>query len=148
MAKAELWDNRLLGWFLSGVGCFPVHRDVADREALRRAQRILEHGQVLVLFPEGTRQSGAVVHDLFEGAAYIATRTGVPIVPVGIGGSEAAMPKGAKIPTGASGLGTAKLKHHHHQVTFDGKRLYTFDGDTGSSVNGNGVEGFMVATVP
>jgi predicted lipoprotein with Yx(FWY)xxD motif len=58
------------------------------------------------------------------------------------------MPKGTKIPTGAAGLATAKLKHHRRQVTFDGKRLYTFDGDSGGDVTGNGVEGFMVATAP
>ena len=49
------------------------------------------------MFPEGTRQSGPIVQPLFEGAAYVATRTGVPIVPVGIGGSERAMPKGSKM---------------------------------------------------
>jgi 1-acyl-sn-glycerol-3-phosphate acyltransferase len=49
-----------------------------------------------VLFPEGTRRSGPVVDEVFDGAAYVALRTGAPIVPVGIGGSERAMPKGAK----------------------------------------------------
>ena len=50
----------------------------------------------MVLFPEGTRQSGPIVQPLFEGAAFVAARAGVPIVPVGIGGSEWAMPKGKK----------------------------------------------------
>jgi 1-acyl-sn-glycerol-3-phosphate acyltransferase len=49
------------------------------------------------MFPEGTRRSGPVVEDLFDGTAFVAARTGVPIVPVGIGGSEAMMPKGAKM---------------------------------------------------
>jgi 1-acyl-sn-glycerol-3-phosphate acyltransferase len=49
------------------------------------------------MFPEGTRQSGPLVEHLFDGAAYVALKTGAPIVPVGIGGSEAAMPKGAKM---------------------------------------------------
>ena len=48
------------------------------------------------MFPEGTRRSGPVVTELFDGPAYVACRTGAPIVPVGIGGSERAMPKGAK----------------------------------------------------
>jgi predicted lipoprotein with Yx(FWY)xxD motif len=59
------------------------------------------------------------------------------------------MPKGKKIPLGASGLGTVKVKGSHMgglQVTFNGKPLYRFSGDMGSSVNGNGVGGFMVAT--
>jgi 1-acyl-sn-glycerol-3-phosphate acyltransferase len=75
-----------------------VHRGAADREALRRSIEILERGEPLVLFPEGTRRSGPVVDDLFEGAAYVAARAGVPIVPVGIGGSEAAQAKGKRLP--------------------------------------------------
>jgi predicted lipoprotein with Yx(FWY)xxD motif len=56
------------------------------------------------------------------------------------------MPKGKKIPTGVTGLGTAKLAHHRRQVTYMGKRLYTFEADHGGDVTGNGVGGFMVAT--
>jgi 1-acyl-sn-glycerol-3-phosphate acyltransferase len=73
-----------------------VHRGAVDRDALRRCIDVIESGEPLVLFPEGTRQSGPLVHHLFEGAAYVAVRTGVPVVPVGIGGSERAMPKGAR----------------------------------------------------
>ena len=98
MAKDSLWKNKLLGWVLDHLGAFPVHRESADREALRLAQRVLELGQVLVLFPEGTRQEGHKVADLHEGAAFLAARTGAPIVPIGIGGSDLAMPKGRTIP--------------------------------------------------
>lgn len=58
----------------------------------------LEHGDPLVVFPEGTRRSGPVVEDMFEGAAYLACRAGVPLVPVGIGGSEAAMRREHRLP--------------------------------------------------
>ena len=58
---------------------------------------MLEAGEPLVLFPEGERKSGPVVQPMFDGAAYVALRAGVPIVPVGIGGSERVMPKGAKV---------------------------------------------------
>ena len=51
----------------------------------------------MVLFPEGTRQFGPKVHPLFDGAAYVAVKAGVPIIPVGIGGSERVMPKGSKM---------------------------------------------------
>ncbi|HET9443678.1 MAG TPA: lysophospholipid acyltransferase family protein, partial [Acidimicrobiales bacterium] len=81
---------------LTALGGFPVRRTGADREALRRCVDVLRGGEPLVLFPEGRRRSGPVVEDIYEGAAYLAVKTGVPIVPVGIGGSEAAMPKGAK----------------------------------------------------
>lgn len=98
MAKAELWDHRLLGRFLTFVGVFPVHRDAADREALRLAQQVLELGEFLLLFPEGTRRSGAKVQAAHEGAAFLAARTGATVVPIGIGGSDVAMPKGRLIP--------------------------------------------------
>jgi len=96
MGKDSLWKHRASARFLSALGGFPVHRGSADRDALRRSIDVIAEGEPLVLFPEGTRQSGPLVQDLFEGAAYVATRTGVPVVPVGIGGSERAMPKGAK----------------------------------------------------
>ena len=98
MGKDSLWKFSLGGKFLSALGAFPVHRGAADREALRRSVEVIQRGEPLVLFPEGTRQSGPVVESLFEGAAYVAARSGVPIVPVGIGGSERAMQKGKKLP--------------------------------------------------
>lgn len=96
MGKDTLWKKRWSGWTLSTLGGFPVSRGTADREALKRCVAVLETGQPLVLFPEGERKSGPVVQPLFDGAAYVALRAGVPIVPVGIGGSERVMPKRAK----------------------------------------------------
>jgi 1-acyl-sn-glycerol-3-phosphate acyltransferase len=95
MGKDSLWKAKLPGWVLSALGGFPVSRGTIDREALSRCTEVLEGGEPLVVFPEGERKSGPVVQPLFEGAAYLAARAGVPIVPVGIGGSERAMPKGA-----------------------------------------------------
>jgi 1-acyl-sn-glycerol-3-phosphate acyltransferase len=97
MGKDSLWKNRVSAWLFSSLGGFPVHRGTVDREALRRCEEVLRQGEPVVIFPEGTRRSGNKVVDLFEGAAYVAARAGVPIVPVGIGNSEAAMPKGAKL---------------------------------------------------
>jgi 1-acyl-sn-glycerol-3-phosphate acyltransferase len=97
MAKDSLWKAPRFGTFLESIGAFPVHRQGADRLALDRAQDVLERGEVLILFPEGTRRAGPVVEDLHEGAAFLAARTGAPIVPIGIGGSAAAMPKGSKM---------------------------------------------------
>ncbi len=98
MGKDTLWKVKWFGQFITILGAYPVHRGVADREALRSTIDILKGGEPLVLFPEGTRRSGPTVADLFEGAAYVAARAGVPLVPVGIGGSEGALPKGSKIP--------------------------------------------------
>lgn len=96
MGKDSLWKQRFAGWVLSTLGGFPVNRGTADREALARCVHVLEGGEPLVLFPEGERKSGPVVQPMFDGAAYVAARAGVAIVPVGIGGSEAVMPKGKK----------------------------------------------------
>lgn len=98
MGKESLWDSALLGKFISTLGAFPVNRGAPDREALRRSQALLDRGEPLVLFPEGTRRRGPVIEHLAEGTAFLAARAGVPIVPVGIGGSERALPKGKKLP--------------------------------------------------
>jgi 1-acyl-sn-glycerol-3-phosphate acyltransferase len=98
MTKDEMWKNKWLGKLLLTVGAFPVHRESADREALQRAEEVLQRGELLVLFPEGTRRQGRDVEDLMEGATFLSARTGAPIVPIGIGGSDLAMPKGSTIP--------------------------------------------------
>ena len=96
MGKDSLWgSNQAFAWLISALGAFPVARGTADRDALRRCQVVLEAGQPLVLYPEGTRQSGPVLHELFDGPAFLALRTGAPIVPIGIGGSERAQAKGS-----------------------------------------------------
>jgi 1-acyl-sn-glycerol-3-phosphate acyltransferase len=97
MTKDSIWKSKALGRFVSFLGGFPVSRGAADREALRTCIEVIEAGEPLVMFPEGTRRSGAVVEDLFDGPAYVAAKTQVPILPVGIGGSEAMMPKGSKL---------------------------------------------------
>ncbi|MGD9995849.1 MAG: lysophospholipid acyltransferase family protein [Ilumatobacteraceae bacterium] len=96
MGADKYWKSTTFGRLLSALGGFPVTRGTADREALQRCIAILQGGEPLVLFPEGERKQGDVVQPLFDGATYIAVKAGVPIVPVGIGGSARAMPKGAK----------------------------------------------------
>jgi 1-acyl-sn-glycerol-3-phosphate acyltransferase len=98
MGKDSIWKSKLLGRFVTMLGAFPVHRGSADRDALRACTDIVNGGSPLVMFPEGTRCTGPVIEELFDGTAYVAAKTGVPIIPVGIGGSEAMMPKGSKLP--------------------------------------------------
>lgn len=97
MGKDSLWKVPVVKSVLSALGGFPVTRGTADREALSRCIAVLQAGDPLVLFPEGTRQAGPVVEELFDGASYVAVKAGVPIVPVGIGGSENVMRKGSKM---------------------------------------------------
>lgn len=95
MGADKWWEvHPAFGWVLSALGGFPVTRGTADREALKRCIAVLDGGEPLVLFPEGERKSGPTIQPLFDGAAYIAAKAGVPIVPMGIGGSERVMPKG------------------------------------------------------
>ncbi len=96
LGKDSLWKPALAPlWF--ALGGIPVARGTADREALRACQTVIEVGEPLVMFPEGARQEGPVVKELFDGPAYVQSRTGAPIVPVGIGGSARAMPKGRRL---------------------------------------------------
>lgn len=97
MGKESLWSTPVTGWFFSAMGGFPVQRGSADREALKAALTVVSRGEPLVMFPEGTRQSGPVLTEFFDGPAYVSCRSGAPIIPVGLGGTESAMTKGSKM---------------------------------------------------
>ncbi|MGQ9628021.1 MAG: lysophospholipid acyltransferase family protein [Anaerolineae bacterium] len=88
---ARKWWRRL-GFLLGPVGCVPIYRGEVDRQALHAIFKLLEEGEVLALAPEGTRSHTASLQKGKEGAAYIATRTGVTIVPVGISGVDQTFP--------------------------------------------------------
>jgi 1-acyl-sn-glycerol-3-phosphate acyltransferase len=98
MAKDSLFHVPLLGTALIALCAFPVKRGTADREALRSAEEVLGAGHALILFPEGTRKYGPHVEPLHDGAMFIAARTGATVVPVGIAGTDRALPDGAKFP--------------------------------------------------
>ncbi len=100
MAKAELWDVPVVGWALPRLWAFPVRRGEADRAAISTATEHLQGGALVGIFPEGTRQRDGSdeLGEANEGVAFIATRAGVPVVPVGIAGTEKAMPPGARVP--------------------------------------------------
>jgi len=89
MAKEELFRSRLIGYFIGNFGAFPVSRGQPDRQALRRANRVLAKGLPLAMFPEGKRSPNAQLQSAFLGSALIASRNrGIPILPVGISGTE------------------------------------------------------------
>jgi len=88
MAKKELFRFRMIGYFLGSFGAFPVHRGQLNRQALRQARQILADGLALVMFPEGTRSRSGRLRSAFSGPALIAMRSGAPILPVGIIGTE------------------------------------------------------------
>ena len=98
LAKSSLFKSPFWARFFAAVGAFPTERDGVDRRALRCARAVLERGGALVVFPEGERKSGPRVQPLLDGPVWLSITTGAPILPVGIGGSERAMPKKALIP--------------------------------------------------
>jgi 1-acyl-sn-glycerol-3-phosphate acyltransferase len=98
MGKESLWKRGWSAWYFTAAGGFPVERATADRRALNACLDVLQRGEPLVLFPEGTRQSGPVVAEMFDGAAWLACRAQCPIVPLGVGGSARALGKGMRFP--------------------------------------------------
>jgi 1-acyl-sn-glycerol-3-phosphate acyltransferase len=98
LGKRELFDWPVIGWIAANGGVHPVDRGAADVDAFRLAQRILDEGHVLFVFPEGTRSSDGALQEARDGVALLALRTGAPIVPIGISGSERVWPKGQRLP--------------------------------------------------
>lgn len=91
MAKAELHRNYLMDALLRRLGSFPVHRGHSDKWALERASHLITSGQVLGMFPEGTRSRGNGLRPAKAGAARLALEHRCPIIPVGISGIEGAI---------------------------------------------------------
>lgn len=96
LGKQSLFVNPIGAWVCAALGAIPVRRGEADRDAMRSARRILDDGEMMIVFPEGTRQTGDRVAGVFDGMSYLASKTGATIVPVGIAGTENALPPGAK----------------------------------------------------
>jgi len=88
MAKEELFANPVFGWIISKLGAFPVKRGAADRTAIRTALRLLENGSILAIFPEGTRSKDGKLGAPEAGLALLALKSGVPIVPAAIIGTN------------------------------------------------------------
>lgn len=88
MAKIELFSVPIIGYLITRWGSFPVNRGAGDREALRVAERVLQQGKLLIIFPEGHRTRGGPLLPGQPGAALIAMRTGAPIIAVGISGTH------------------------------------------------------------
>lgn len=88
MAKRELFETPLVGWFFWAYGAFPVRRFSADVGALRAARQHLRNGSVVLMFPEGTRTTHGGLQAALPGAAMVALLASAPIVPVAITGTD------------------------------------------------------------
>ncbi len=98
VGKSELFEIPVLGWLFAHFQGFPIKRDSADRAALRRIEALLKSGQPVVLFPEGRLSESGLLQRVQPGAALLALRTGVPIVPVGLRNTNGVVPYGALRP--------------------------------------------------
>ncbi len=88
VAKEELFRSRLTAYFLRRLGAFPVRRGRPSRKALRQAEQFLDEGLAVVVFPEGARSHSGQLRPAFPGVVLMAVRNGVPVLPVGLTGTE------------------------------------------------------------
>jgi 1-acyl-sn-glycerol-3-phosphate acyltransferase len=90
MAKEELFMG-IAGLFIKGMKSFPVKRDQLDRGAISHSLKVIKSGQVVGIFPEGTRSEDGEIKEGHLGAALIAMNAGVPVVPAALVGTKNAL---------------------------------------------------------
>jgi 1-acyl-sn-glycerol-3-phosphate acyltransferase len=98
LGKAEAMDWPIVGWGLRHNGVFGVRRGAGDLEAFKLAKGVLDAGGILTIFPEGTRSPSGAMQEAKEGATVLAVRSGVPILPLAIMGSQRFWAKGKRFP--------------------------------------------------
>jgi 1-acyl-sn-glycerol-3-phosphate acyltransferase len=99
LGKAEYTDRRLTKWLFCGAGMIPIRRENPGDlvRAFEHVGEVLERGQIVGVFPEGTRSRDGLLHRGHSGAAHLALTTGAPLVPVGIVGTDRILPTGSRL---------------------------------------------------
>ena len=89
VAKQEIFVGRVVSWLLTSLGAFPVRRGASDAETIVTAKAILARGDIVLIFPEGTRTRPGALGAPRRGVGRLALETGVPVVPIAVIGTEA-----------------------------------------------------------
>ncbi len=99
LGKAEYTENPLTSWLFCGAGMIPIRRQNPGDlvPAFEQVAEVLAQGEVVGIFPEGTRSPDGLLHRGRSGVAHLALTTGAPLVPVGITGTDELLPTGARI---------------------------------------------------
>ena len=96
LARKDLFEKGFVGWWVKASSCIPVNRSERDTEAVKTALKTLRRGGVVALFPEGTRSPDGSLKEAHRGMAFLAIKSGAPIIPAYIKGSKYVLPKHAK----------------------------------------------------
>ncbi len=88
MAKRELFERRWQAWLLNSLGAFPIDRGAGDEHAMSTARAILERGDCVVIFPEGTRVRHGPLGSVHRGVGRLALQSGARVVPIAVIGTE------------------------------------------------------------
>ena len=95
MSKAEMFENKFLGWLIGSLGAFRINRGEGDTESVRTAIELLNQGEAILIFPEGTRGDGNVMLPISRGVSVLAKKTNAQIIPVGLIGTFERLSKGS-----------------------------------------------------
>ncbi len=98
LAKEELFSVPILSWWIRWMGTYPVSRGEGDLKAIRTVMRLMENHKALLIFPEGTRSLDGNLQPLENGLAWLALKTGAPVVPVYVEGTHQALSPQARFP--------------------------------------------------
>lgn len=91
MAKEELFHEKTWGWWFKAIKCIPISRNKKDHKATRTAVQLLKQGRSIALFPEGTRSRTGELQEPEIGVGFLADKSGAPIIPTFIKGTNKAL---------------------------------------------------------
>lgn len=98
MARDTLFRHPVSNWILRSWNCVPINRDRGDLSALRTILKLLQEGEAVLMFPEGTRSRDGQLQEARAGIGMIVAKARVPVVPMRIFGTDRALPKGKTLP--------------------------------------------------